>query len=65
MTMRAISSVAPALASMFERRSLAASRCSPQKHVERQVAVAVVEAVEEAAFLVAVDRIVRGVQIER
>jgi hypothetical protein len=30
-TMRAVSSIAPALPSMFERRSLAARRCRPQK----------------------------------
>jgi len=29
-TMRAISSTAPAEASMFDRRSLAASKCRPQ-----------------------------------
>ena len=34
------------------------------EHVERQVAVAVVIAVEEPAFLMAVQRIVRGIEIE-
>jgi hypothetical protein len=29
--MRATSSIAPALASMFERRNFAAKRCRPQK----------------------------------
>ena len=49
---------------MFERRSFAASRCRPQKTVERQVAVGVVVAVEEPAFLTPVQRIVGGVEIE-
>ena len=34
------------------------------EHVERQIAVAVVVAVEEAPFLVAVQRIIGGVEIE-
>ena len=34
------------------------------EHVERQIAVAIVVAVKEAAFLVAVQRIVGGVQVE-
>ncbi len=34
------------------------------KNIKRQVAVALVIAMEEAAFLIAVDRIVRGVEIE-
>ena len=36
----------------------------PAEHVERQVAVAVVVAVEEAAFLVAVQRVVGGIEVE-
>ena len=34
------------------------------EHVQRQVAVAVIVAVEEAPFLVAVERIIGGVEIE-
>src|SRR5262249_40107347 len=58
--MRATSSTAPALASMFEGRNLAAKRCRPQK----TVAVAVVVTVEEAALLVAVQRVVGGIEVE-
>src|SRR3954463_14251978 len=48
-TIRSTSATAPAEASMLERRSLAERRAA--EHVERQIAVAVVVAVEEAAFL--------------
>ena len=34
------------------------------EHVKRQVAVAIIVAVEEAAFLMAVQRVVRGVEVE-
>ena len=34
------------------------------EHVQRQIAIAVVIAVEEAAFLVAMQRIIRGVEVE-
>ena len=34
------------------------------EHVKRQVAVAIIVAVEEAAFLIAVQRVVRGVEVE-
>src|SRR5215204_3565580 len=63
--MRATSSTAPAAASMLDRRSLAASRCRPQKIIERQIAVAVVIAVEESPFLRSMQRIIGGVEIER
>ena len=63
-TMRAISSSAPAAASMLAGRSLAASRCTAAEHVQRQIAVAVVIAVEEAPLLMPVQRIVGGVEIE-
>jgi hypothetical protein len=36
----------------------------PAKHVQRQIAVTIVVAVEEATFLVAVQRIVRGIEVE-
>ena len=36
----------------------------PAEHVQRQIAVAIVVAVEEATFLVAVQRIVRGIEVE-
>ena len=62
--MRATSSTAPAQASMFEGLSLAAEKMPAAKHIERQVAVTVVIAVEEPAFLMAVKRIVGGVEVE-
>jgi hypothetical protein len=34
------------------------------EHVQRQIAIAVLIAVEEAAFLIAVQRIIRGVEVE-
>ena len=43
---------------------LGAEQVLPAEDVERQVAVAIIVAVEEAAFLVAVDRIVGGVQVQ-
>jgi hypothetical protein len=61
-TMRATSSSAPALASMLERRSLAAKRCRPQntyaEHVKGQVAIAIIVAMEKAALLMPVDRVI-------
>ena len=53
----------PAEPSMFDR-NLAASRCRPHEDVERQIAVAVVIAVEEAAFLMPVQRVVRRIEVE-
>jgi hypothetical protein len=50
---------------MLGRRNLAASMCRPQKIVERQVAVAVVVALQEPALLLSVQRIVGGIEIER
>ncbi len=61
---RATSSTAPAAASMLARRSLADQQVPAAEHVERQIAVAVVVAVEEAPLLVAVQRIVGGIEIE-
>jgi len=43
---------------MLERRSFALSRCRLQKNVAGEVAIAIVVAVEEAAFLMAVQWIV-------
>ena len=34
------------------------------EHVQRQIAIAVVIAVKEAAFLVAMQRIIRGVEVQ-
>jgi hypothetical protein len=49
---------------MFDGRSLAASRCAAAEDVEREIAEAVVVAVEEPAFLMAVDRIIGGIEVE-
>ena len=62
--MRAISSTAPAAASMFGAPQLGGQQMPPAEHVERQVAVAVVVAVEEPALLLAVHRIVGRIEIE-
>ena len=62
--MRATSSTAPALASILERRNLAAKRRRPAKNVKRQVAVAVVITVEKAPLLVSVQRVIGGIEIE-
>ena len=62
--MRATSSAAPALASMSAPPQLGGQQVIAAEDVERQVAVAVVVAVEEAAFLTAVQRVVGGVQVE-
>ena len=48
---------------MFDGRSRAHSRCSPLK-IQRQVAIALVVAVEEPPLLGTVQRIVRGVQVQ-
>src|SRR5215216_6123833 len=61
-TIRAISSTAPAAASMLAGRSLAASRWATED-VQRQIAVAIVIAVEEPPLLVPVQRVVGGVEI--
>jgi hypothetical protein len=57
---RATSSLAPAEASIFERRE----QVPAAEHVQRQIAVAIIVAVEEAAFLVAMQAIVGRIQIE-
>ena len=62
--MRATSSTAPAEASMFGRPQLGRQQVPAAEHVQRQVAVAVVVAVEEPALLMAVQRIVGGVEVE-
>ena len=46
------------------RRSFAAKQVPAAEDVERQVAVAVVIAVEEATFLMPVQRVVGGIEIE-
>jgi hypothetical protein len=61
--MRAISAKATAEASMFEGRSFAVNKCRPQ-NIEGQAAVAVVITVEEPAFLMPMERIVGGIEIE-
>ena len=63
-TTRAISSTLPALASMLAGRSLATNKCRPPEHIERQVAVIVVIAVEETLFLMPVQWVVGGVEVE-
>jgi hypothetical protein len=59
---RATSSTVSAEASMFEDRSRAALRCRPQNTYK--VAVATVVAVEEPALLLAMQGIIRGVEIQ-
>ena len=49
---------------MLARPQLGREQVLAAEHVQRQVAVAVVVAVEEAAFLVAVQRIVGRVEVE-
>ena len=49
---------------MFAGRSFAKSSSRPQKNIERQIAVAFVIAVEEPAFLIAMDGVVGRVEIE-
>jgi DNA-binding IscR family transcriptional regulator len=51
----------PALPSKLERRS---QRMPPAENIRRQIAVAVVIALEEAALLVSVQGIVGGVEIK-
>jgi hypothetical protein len=55
---RAISSTLLALPSMFGRAQFARQQVPAAEHVERQIAVIVVIAVEEAPFLVPVQRVV-------
>src|SRR5215216_2699189 len=62
-TIRAISSTAPAAASMLAGRSLVASQITAAEDVQRQIAVAIVIAVEEPPLLVPVQRVVGGVEI--
>ena len=63
-TIRSTSSTDPLLASMLERLSFCRQQVPATEDVERQIAVAVVVAVEEPAFLVSVQRIIGGIQIE-
>ena len=53
-TMRAISSTAPSAASRRKRAALARSRLAPAEHVEGQIVVAIVVAVEKSPLLLAV-----------
>ena len=46
------------------RPELGRQQMPAAEHVKRQVAVAIIVAVEEAAFLIAVQRVVRGVEVE-
>ena len=46
------------------RPELGREQMPAAEHVKRQVAVAIIVAVEEAAFLIAVQRVVRGVEVE-
>ena len=62
--MRATSSTAPGAGVDVGAAQLGRQQVPAAEHVERQVAVAVVIAVEEAAFLMPVQRIVGGVEIE-
>src|SRR4051794_21970989 len=66
--MRWTSSTAPALASMLERRSLAAKiggqEMPAAEDVERQGAVAIIVAMEKAAFLMDMDRVIGRVQVQ-
>src|SRR6201995_3267052 len=62
--MRTSSSTVPAAPSLSERRSFAANRCRPQK-IYSGIAITVVVAVEEAPFLVPIQRVVGGVEVER
>ena len=50
---------------MSARRSFGCQQVPPAEDVERQVAVALVVAVEEPAFLLSVQRIIGGIEIER
>ena len=63
-TMRATSSTLPAAASMFGRPQLRRQQMPPAEHKQRQIAVAVVIAVEEAPLLMAVQRAVGRIQID-
>ena len=63
-TIRAISSTEPAEASMLAQPQLRRQQVTAAEHVQRQIAVAVVIAVEEPPFLMPVQRIVGGVEIK-
>ena len=64
-TIRATSSVAPALASYVRAPQFGRQQVIAAEHVERQVTVAIIISVEEAPLLASVDRIVGCVQVER
>ena len=49
---------------MFEGRSFANSRLPAAENIKRQIAVAFVIAVEEPAFLIAVDGVVGRVEVK-
>ena len=63
-TMRATSSTAPAAPSRVRAAQLGRQQVPATENVERQVAIAIVVSMEEPAFLVAVQRIVGGIEIE-
>jgi hypothetical protein len=62
--MRATSSTAPADASMLGGPLFGRQQMGAAEDVQRQIAVAVVIAVKEAPFLMSVQRVVGGVEIE-
>ena len=61
--MRATSSTAPSAASDGAPQ-LGLQQMASAEHVQRQIAVAIVIAVEEPAFLLAMQRIIGGIEIE-
>ena len=63
-TIRATSSTAPGAAVDVRRPELGRQQMPAAEHIERQIAVAVVIAVEEPAFLMAVQRVVGRVEVE-
>ena len=64
-TIRATSSTAPGRCIDVRPPQLRCQQVASAEDVERQIAVAVVVAMKEAAFLAAVQRIIRGVEVKR
>ena len=62
--MRATSCTDPDAASIFGGPQLGRQQVTSAEHVERQIAVAVVIAVEEPPFLLAVQRIIGRIEIK-
>jgi hypothetical protein len=52
------------MSSGYVQPELGRQQMPAAEHVKRKVAVAIIVAVEEAAFLMAVERVVRGVEVE-